>query len=239
MTTAPQSKDGVALVRCDNAARTYGRGPGAVVAVHNATCEIWRNQCVAVTGPSGSGKSTLLHLLAGLDDPTAGTVTWPALGDRSTLRPGPVGVVFQGPSLLPALDVTENVALPALLAGDTDHDARRGAIDALELLGLAELGPKLPEELSGGQSQRVAVARVLAGRPLLIVADEPTGQLDHVAAGHVITALLDAAVGLGAGLIISTHDPVVAARFADRWEMRDGALTGAIARSEGTVPCSA
>jgi ABC-type lipoprotein export system ATPase subunit len=239
MTTAPQPREGVALVRCDNVARTYGRGPAAVVAVHGATCEIWPEQCVAITGPSGSGKSTLLHLLAGLDDPTAGTVTWPALGDRSTLRPGPVGVVFQGPSLLPALDVTENVALPALLSGESERNARRAASNALDLLGLDGLGAKLPEELSGGQSQRVAVARVLAGRPLLIVADEPTGQLDHTVAGQVIDALLHAALRLGAGLIISTHDPAIAARCVERWEMRDGALAGATTRSEGAVVCSA
>ncbi|MGI8664046.1 MAG: ABC transporter ATP-binding protein [Acidimicrobiales bacterium] len=239
MNVQPAAAELLPLARCHDVARTYGRGSAAVVAVHGATCEIWHRQSVAITGPSGSGKSTLLHLLAGLDDPTRGTVTWPAIGERQQLRPGPVGVVFQGPSLLPALDVTENVALPLLLGGEPDATARAAAAAVLDMLGLAALGNKLPEELSGGQQQRVAVARVLAGRPQLILADEPTGQLDHNAAGQVIDALLRVARELGAALVISTHDPVIAARLAERWEMRDGSLTGATTRSEGTLTCSA
>jgi len=185
----------------------------------------------------------LLHLLAGLDTPTAGTISWPALGARNELRPGPVGIVFQGPSLLPPLDVTENVALPLLLAGVDRDAATAGARDALARLGLDDLGAKLPEELSGGQAQRVAVARVLAGAPRLILADEPTGQLDHVAGAQVIDVLIEAATALGAALVISTHDAELAARMAERWQMSDGRLhvNAATPRRDPMkeTPCSA
>lgn len=227
--------DGDVLVRAVGAARTFGRGPAAVVAVHRASCEITAGARLALTGPSGSGKSTLLHLLAGLDEPTAGTVTWPALGTRRQLRPGLVAVVFQGPSLLPPLDVAENVALPLLLAGLPEDEAGAAAHQALARLGLETLAAKLPEELSGGQAQRVAVARALAGRPRLILADEPTGQLDHRNGAVVIDALLEAAGTLGAALVVATHDPLVADRFADRWSMADGRLL----IPEGSLSCSA
>lgn len=212
------------LVRCTGVARTYGAGRAAVVAVHDASCEVYAGDRIALVGPSGSGKSTLLHLLAGLDDPTVGSITWPALGDRASLRPGPVGVVFQGPSLLPPLDVFENVALPLLLLGADWETAAVGARGALARLGLEELAAKLPEELSGGQAQRVAVARVLAGAPRLILADEPTGQLDHVSGAQVIDVLIDAAVATSAALVVSTHDPELAVRLVEHWDMRDGFL---------------
>lgn len=212
------------LVVCDAVSRTYGAGVRAVVAVHGATCAIGRGDAIAVTGPSGSGKSTLLHLLAGLDVPSHGTISWPALGSRDQLRPGPVAVVFQGPSLLPALDASENVALPALLAGASDDEATAAARAALERLDLVDLATKLPQDLSGGQAQRVAVARALVGNPSLIIADEPTGQLDHGSAAAVIDALLEAAVTAAAGLIVSTHDHAVASRLEGHWRMVDGRL---------------
>jgi putative ABC transport system ATP-binding protein len=133
-------------------------------------------------------------------------------------------VVFQGPSLLPSLDVTENVALPLLFGGQADDTARRHAGVALDLVGIGDLAAKLPDELSAGQLQRVAIARVLAARPALILADEPTGKLDHNNAERVITVLLDTASAIGAAVIIATHDPAVAARLTDRWVMRDGRL---------------
>jgi ABC-type lipoprotein export system ATPase subunit len=219
-----ESATDLALVRCVGVGRTYGSGRAAVLGLHDATCAVFPDEQLALVGPSGSGKSTLLHLLAGLDIPTAGTISWPALGAREALRPGPVGVVFQGPSLLPPLDVTENVALPLLLAGIDREAATAGARDALARLGLGELGAKLPEELSGGQAQRVAVARVLAGAPRLILADEPTGQLDHVAGAQVIEVLIEAATATGAALVVSTHDEELAARMAERWQMSDGRL---------------
>ncbi len=219
MTTAAEP-----LVRCIGAGRTYGTGTVATVALQPSDCEVWPGARVALTGPSGSGKSTLVHLMAGLDEPTLGTVEWPALGGRAALRPGPVAVVFQGPSLLPPLTVEENVALPLVLGGTADAEAHRRARTALQRLGLAELGAKLPEEISGGQSQRVAVARALAGAPRLILADEPTGQLDHRSAAAVIDVLLDAADRAEAGLVICTHDPAVADPLPERWTMDGGRL---------------
>ena len=212
------------LVTCAGVARTFGTGPTAVVAVHDVTCSVSRTTRAALTGSSGSGKSTLLHLLAGLDTPTAGTVNWPGLGGHPLARPGRIGVVFQGPSLLPALTVAENVALPMLLDDSTERDAHARALEALAVLGIADLDPRLPEELSGGQAQRVAVARVLAARPALILADEPTGQLDHETAATVIDALLTACSELDAALVVSTHDPLIAARLPEQWVMRDGSM---------------
>jgi putative ABC transport system ATP-binding protein len=214
------------LVRCELVARTFGTGIGSVVAVHGVSCEVRAGERIAVTGPSGSGKSTLLYLMAGLDQPTAGTVTWPALGDAERLRPSQVGMLFQGPSLLAALDVAENVALPLLLAGTDEPEAAERAHRALDRLGLGELARRLPEELSGGQAQRVAAARVLAGEPRLILADEPTGQLDHATGTAVVEALLETAEELGAALVLTTHDPSVAELLPRRWSMTDGALEG-------------
>ncbi|GAA4629674.1 ATP-binding cassette domain-containing protein [Actinoallomurus vinaceus] len=221
---APATPADGALVRCVNVARTFGTGPTAVVAVHDVSCTVPSGARVALMGPSGSGKSTLLHLIAGLDAPTGGTIAWPGLGAGPNGRPGPIGVIFQGPSLIPTLDVTENVALPLLFAGIPAQDAAARASAALDRVGIADLGPKLPEELSGGQAQRAAVARVIAGRPRLILADEPTGQLDHETGGHVISVLLTAAEELGAALIVTTHDAQIAARLPHRWTMRDGGL---------------
>lgn len=221
------------VAACTDAGVTFGRGPTAVVALHDTTCTIRRGDQIALTGPSGSGKSTFLHILAGLGAPTTGTVTWPAIGDVSALRPGPVGLVFQSPSLIPSLDVTQNVALPLVLMHRDRDDARRRAEATLDRLGLKELASRLPEELSGGQSQRVAVARALAQEPSMILADEPTGQLDHHAAATVIDALIEAAEGSHAALVVSTHDPEIAARFRHRWTLADGQLT------LGAAACSA
>ncbi|MGC0416454.1 ABC transporter ATP-binding protein [Embleya sp. AB8] len=216
---------GEVLVDCRDAARTFGRGLNAVVAVHGSSCRVRAGERIAVIGPSGSGKSTLLHLMAGLERPTTGTVTWPAAGESDDADPTPrIGVVFQGPSLIPALDVLENTALPLILAGVPEPAAHERASAALELLDIADLAGRLPEELSGGQGQRVAVARVLAQRPRLVLADEPTGQLDRDTGGRVIDVLLAAVAELGAALVVSTHDPAVAGRLAIRWRMHDGRL---------------
>lgn len=212
------------LARCVDVAHTYGSGSAATVALHGTCCEIWPGASIALTGPSGSGKTTLLYLLAGLDTPTAGTVSWPAIGGPADLRPGPVAMVFQGPSLLPPLSVLENVALPLSLLGVQQAPALAAARGALERLGVGELADKLPEEISGGQAQRVAVARVLVSRPRLILADEPTGQLDHESGALTVDVLIAAAASTGAALLISTHDPEVAARLPERWEIADGRL---------------
>jgi ABC-type lipoprotein export system ATPase subunit len=215
------------LVSCDEVSRTYGTGRAATVALRPTVCTVEPNARIAVTGPSGSGKSTLLHLMAGIDDPSSGTVSWPGIGSRSDLRPGPVAMIFQGPSLLPSLNVIENVALPRQLAGVSNNEALTEAREALALLGLSELRHKLPEEISGGQAQRVAAARVLASQPKLILADEPTSQLDRENGRHVIDVLLEAADAAGAALVVSTHDHGIADRFPTRWTVADGAVTTA------------
>jgi len=216
--------DRLPLVRCEGAARTYGSGPTATVALQPTDCQVLAGQSIAIVGPSGSGKSTLLHLMAGLDDPTVGTVSWPAIGSREELRPGRVAVIFQGPSLLPPLTVLENVSLPLLIGGMTDREAREVARTALRTLDLEELADKLPEEISGGQAQRVAVARALAGEPSLILADEPTGQLDRSNGAAVVDVLLAAGRHSGSALVVSTHDLTVAERLPERWEMHSGEI---------------
>jgi ABC-type lipoprotein export system ATPase subunit len=212
------------LVECRGASRVYGSGPAATVALEPTDCVVGPGERIAITGPSGSGKSTLLHLIAGLDRPSHGEVVWPAIGRIEDLRPGPIAVVFQGPSLLPPLTVIENVALPLTLAGVGADSAGSRAADALDLLGLTDIRDKLPEEISGGQAQRAAVARALAGDPSLLVADEPTGQLDHASARDVVSALLATAQALGAALVVATHDPEVAVELDEMWEIHSGRL---------------
>jgi ABC-type lipoprotein export system ATPase subunit len=213
-----------ALVRCEGVARTFGEGRTATVALQATDCEVFAGQRIALVGPSGSGKSTLLHLMAGLDDPTVGVVSWPAIGTRDELRPGRVAVIFQGPSLLPPLTVLENTALPLLIGGMTDKEAREVGHAALRALDLDALADKLPEEISGGQAQRVAVARALAGEPSLILADEPTGQLDRANGAAVVDVLLAASEHAGSALLVSTHDLSVAERLPERWEMHSGTI---------------
>ena len=221
---------GPLLVRCRGVGRTYGEGPTATVALQPADCDLEAGAWIALVGPSGSGKSTLLHLMAGLDEPTTGLVEWPALGDRRDLRPGPVAVIFQGPSLLPPLTVEENVALPLVLAGAEDDQAHVAAREALAALDLLDLTEKLPEEISGGQAQRVAVARALTGEPQLILADEPTGQVDRSNGAAIVEALVAAADASGAGLVVATHDPTVAAKLPRCWEMHSGRLETTLGR---------
>jgi putative ABC transport system ATP-binding protein len=216
------------VVACRNVSRTFGRGPAAVLAVQGVTTQVFPGERIALMGESGSGKSTLLHLLGGLDTPSSGEVTWPGLALRAG-RPERVGVVFQAPSLLPALDVADNVALPLLLRGIPPVEARRAAEAALARLDMGALAGATPDELSGGQAQRVAIARVLAGEPVLVLADEPTGQLDRRTAAHVVDVLLEAVDTLGAALVVSTHDPEVAERLRDRWSMTDGRVLEASA----------
>ncbi|MFK0106100.1 ABC transporter ATP-binding protein [Streptomyces sp. NPDC091217] len=207
------------LVSCADAALTFGGGPQAVVAVHGADLVVRAGDRLSVVGPSGSGKSSLLHLLAGLEQPTSGTVTRAA-----SLGPYDIGLVFQGDSLIPALNVAENTALPLVLADRPEGEARLCALAALALVDAADLADRLPEEISGGQAQRVAAARVLAQAPRLILADEPTGRLDHATGARVLDALLTAADHTGAALVVTTHDPAVAARLTVRRSMCDGRL---------------
>jgi len=212
------------LAYIQNGGRTYRRSNTPVVALVSATCAIMPGDRIALVGPSGSGKSTLLHLLGGLDTPTSGILTWPALGARETLRPGKIGFVFQTQSLLAPMTVIENVEIPLLLGQVSAEKARATALDMLELIGLESLAEKLPEELSGGQAQRVAVARALACRPKLILADEPTGQLDHPTAQHLFDVLLAALEGTDTALLVATHDMTVAERMHTVWRMQHGTL---------------
>src|SRR6202163_3533312 len=204
--------------------RFYHSGDAEVAALRGVSLTLDAGELVALVGPSGSGKSTLLHLLAGLDEPTSGTVRWPALGERETLRPGKVSFVFQTESLLAPLTVLENIEVPRLLIGSDADEARKDATEILGDLDLAALADKLPEEISGGQAQRAAVARSLITRPALILADEPTGQLDHHTAKHLLSLLLRRLKSSDAALVIATHDPVVAARMKTQWTMEHGVL---------------
>jgi putative ABC transport system ATP-binding protein/lipoprotein-releasing system ATP-binding protein len=220
------------LVRASGLSRAFGNGNGAVVAIAEATFDVRAGDQVALVGPSGSGKSTLLHMIAGIDRPTSGTIEWPALGARKDLRPGPVALAFQGPSLLPPLTVEENVALPLLLAGRPAAAASAAAEAMIAKLGLSDISSKLPEEISGGQAQRAGVARALVGEPSLILADEPTGQLDRGSALALMDVMLQQVQTTGAALIVATHDTAMAGRLPLRWSMNDRRLeTGEVQRS--------
>lgn len=205
-------------------ARSFERGGKIVEVLAPATCRVRAGEKVALVGPSGSGKSTLLHLMAGLDLPSAGEVRWPMLGERDTLRPGKVAIVFQSPSLMPPLSVVENVELPLILNGG-GGDARAAAMAALARVGLADLAEKLPEELSGGQGQRVAMARAMAARPQLLLADEPTGQLDQTTGRALIDCLLEWLLGSRTALVVATHDVTVAERMEQLWRLDHGRLS--------------
>jgi ABC-type lipoprotein export system ATPase subunit len=219
------------LVRAEGLTRVFGTGESAVTAIAGATFEVREGDCIALIGPSGSGKSSLLHLIAGLDQPSSGAIEWPAIGQREDLRPGPVALAFQGPTLLPPLTVAENVALPGLLAGRPDKVAAAAAQELISLLSLSDVAGKLPEEISGGQAQRAGMARALANGPRLVLADEPTGQLDRKTAAGLMDVLIDQVVRTGASLIVATHDEAVVERLALRWTMNDRRL-------ETGTPCS-
>jgi ABC-type lipoprotein export system ATPase subunit len=226
-------QDAPAVAHADRVVRRFGSGAASIVAVRGVSVTVAPRARIALTGPSGSGKSTLLHLLAGLDTPTKGGVSWPGIDRRGTDGRARIGVVFQGRSLVPALDVTENVCLPLLFADCAEAEATARAVGALDRLGIAELAHALPDELSGGQAQRVAIARVLAAAPRLILADEPTGQLDQDTAARVVDVLVQGADDLGAALIVATHDPAIARRLPTEWAMRDGRLRSS-ARGDGS-----
>lgn len=216
----------LALAEAYKLRRSYWQGGQEIVALAEATCCIRPHDRIALVGRSGSGKSTLLHLLSGLDTPTGGTLAWPALGERETLRPAKIALVFQTQSLLPPLTVLENVELPLLLGQTDAATAQATALDALTRLELDHLADKLPEELSGGQAQRVALARAVAYRPPLILADEPTGQLDRPTAHHLFDVLLAALAESDTALVVATHDLSVAQRLTTRWVIERGILQG-------------
>jgi putative ABC transport system ATP-binding protein/lipoprotein-releasing system ATP-binding protein len=211
------------VVETIDAARIFYRGGRSVEALRAASCRVFLGERIAILGPSGSGKSTLLHLLGGLDQPTSGRVAWPELGTSVNLRPKLIAVVPQSPSLVPWLSTVENVELPVLLGGEA-RTARDQAMASLEHLGLASLADRLPQELSGGQAQRVAIARALIGDCKLILADEPTGQIDGATAATLFDALLTHLASRDAALVVTTHDPAVAARMGKAWRIDHGLL---------------
>jgi putative ABC transport system ATP-binding protein len=200
--------------------RTYGAGESAVHALRGVSLSVPAGQFTAIMGPSGSGKSTLMHLLAGLDTPDSGSVhvggeDITRMSDRelTKLRRRHIGFVFQSFNLLPTLTAEENIVLPLVIAGRKPEAA---AVDALlDRMGLLERRDHRPRELSGGQQQRVAVARALIGRPTVLFADEPTGNLDSRAGAEVLQLLREAADRDGQTTIMVTHDARAAA-IADR-----------------------
>ena len=211
------------VVETRDATRVFHRGGRAFEALKGASCRVFLGERIAILGPSGSGKSTLLQLLAGLDRPTSGSVAWPELGPVEALRPEMVAVLPQAPSLVPWLSVIENVEFPTLL-GSKASTARSQALASLERLGLAGLADRLPQELSGGQAQRVAMARALTGNCKLILADEPTGQLDGATAAALFDGLLTHLAGRDTALVVATHDSAVAARLGKSWHIDHGRL---------------
>ena len=218
------------LVKGIDVTRRFRQGNTEIEALRAATFTIRAGDRIAIVGPSGCGKSTLLHLIGDLDTPTGGQLTWPALGQHGTLRPRQIGIVFQTPSLVPTLSAIENVELPLRLAGGVTLP-RETAMKALERVGLAEVADKLPDELSGGQAQRVALARAIALQPKLILADEPTGQLDQTTAGQAMLALLGSIEGTGAAVVVATHDSAVAQQMEATWLMDHGQLLTPAANS--------
>ena len=203
-------------------------------ALRGVSVEISAGEAVAITGPSGSGKSTLLLCLAGILRPEAGEITYDhqrldLLGeaDRTRLRRREMGVVLQFGQLVPELTAVQNVVLPLLLERHDKASARRAALSWLERLGAVELADQVPAELSGGQAQRVAVARALVTGPRVVFADEPTGALDTVAGEQVLGQLVSAIRDTGATLVMVTHDNRVAARADREIVLRDGVLEGA------------
>jgi putative ABC transport system ATP-binding protein len=219
----------------------YGTGEGLVRSVDGVDLDIRAGETVAVMGPSGCGKSTLLHLLGGLDRPSAGEV-WlngrriDDIGEKALarMRRTDVGFVFQAFHLMEELTAVENIELPALLGGRTPRAARRRAEELLEQVGLADRGRFLPSALSGGQRQRVAVARALSNEPLVVLADEPTGNLDSAATLDVLQ-LFEGLHHAGQTLVIVTHDARVAATADRMFAMRDGALVDETRLSGGTT----
>jgi len=217
-----------AVLRTRGLVKHFGRGQSLVRAVDEVDLEIPEGQTLAVMGPSGCGKSTLLHLLGGLERPTAGEV-WLAgrridtLSERALarMRRRSVGFVFQSFHLVEELSAAENVELPALLAGRSPREARRRAGLLLERVGLAGRARHLPSRLSGGQRQRVAIARALVNDPLVVLADEPTGNLDTAATLDVLRIFEDLRAA-GQTLVIVTHDERVAATADRLVAMRDG-----------------
>ena len=228
------STEPTAAVTLRHVSRVYGDPADPVHALQNVSVDIRRREFTAIMGPSGSDKSTLMNVMAGLDEATSGQIWLGAtpivgLGDtaRTVLRRTTVGFVFQSFNLVPTLTADENIRLPFALAGHRPTTEQEAWIEHLvNTLGIRDRLGHLPSELSGGQQQRVAIVRALAGRPTIILADEPTGALDTRTSREVLTLLTTAAREYGQGIAMVTHDPV-AASYADRiLVLADGVIVG-------------
>jgi predicted ABC-type transport system involved in lysophospholipase L1 biosynthesis ATPase subunit len=219
-------------VRAIDVAKSYGTAATVVHALRGVSLEVRRGEHVALLGKSGSGKSTLLHILAGLDQPTSGDV-WLAGHELSRMTPGDlaryrskkVGMIFQAFNLILSRTAWQNVELPMIFAGVPPKERREAARDALKAVGLGERLDHRPNELSGGEQQRVAIARALVNRPPLLLADEPTGNLDSDTAGSILDLLTTHLRDHGTTFILVTHDEELARRCAERiLHMKDGKL---------------
>lgn len=216
------------VLKVDHLRKSYGSGTGRVTILDGVSLDLSAGEALALTGESGSGKSTLLHLIGGLDQPDAGDIDisgqrLSGLNDagRAALRRTQVGVIFQQFNLVPSLTVGDNIRFHGRLAG-RDDPAR--AMELAEKLGIADQLGKYPEALSGGQQQRVAIARTLAASPALILADEPTGNLDEASADRVFDLMLELAAETGAGLLLVTHSSRLAVRAGRRLHLSHGQL---------------
>jgi putative ABC transport system ATP-binding protein len=219
-----------AIVEARQVSKVFPMAAGPVTALRDVSLRIAPGEYLAVVGPSGCGKSTLLHVLGSSDVPSQGTVLFDgrdigSLSDaeRSRLRLRQIGFVFQRFFLLPMLTAWENVELPQAEAGVGRSERRERTRELLDYVGLAARAGHRPSELSGGEMQRVAIARALANRPRLLLADEPTGELDQ-ATGEQIISLIDRLHANGMAVVVVTHDPAVAARAHKLLRMRDGAI---------------
>ncbi len=212
----------MSIINTENLTKTYGSGDTAVTALKSINVSVAPGEFVAIMGPSGCGKSTLLHLLGGLDKPSGGDVhlSGEALStlsdDRLTeMRRRKIGFVFQFFNLIPVLDAAENAAMPLILDGVAPGKARAKATEWLEKVGLSNRLHNRPDQLSGGQQQRVAVARAMVAEPELILADEPTGNLDSRSSDEIAGLLRQVSDDWGRAVVMVTHDPRIAA-YADR-----------------------
>jgi len=226
----PQRAASKALIQLENVTKTYDSGENAVQALRGVDVQIDRGEFVAIIGPSGSGKSTLMHILGCLDSPSTGEY-WldgedvAAMSGKqlARIRNKKLGFVFQTFNLLPRATILKNVELPLLYAGVDSDERRERAHQALDRVGLANRAKHRPNELSGGQRQRVAIARALVNTPSLILADEPTGNLDQKTGGDIIRLFEEVASG-GQTIVLVTHDPVIAARTHRRVKIVDGVI---------------
>jgi len=219
------------VLRLRDVRRTYGKGERALDVLRGINLELYAGEMVALLGPSGSGKSTLLHAAGLLDPPTSGEVliigeNTEALNDnaRTKLRSHTVGFVYQFHHLLPEFSAAENIILPQLLAGHPRAKAEQRAQELLAAIGLSDRAHHRPAELSGGEAQRVAIARALANRPKLLLADEPTGNLDETTAENIFQLLLSLARAEGVAMLIVTHNQTLAARMDRTVVMHNGQL---------------